>query len=118
MNLDEVAVTRVKNISISNEEIFTELSKHIKKKYDFKFDARSADKITCAELVAFSYGDLIWHETKTLFQTSISPDDMALSTLDDNPNSEFILYLKGSKNNSSFDNLGLQDWAQLFKTKK
>ncbi len=118
INLDEVAVTRVKNISDNSKEIFTELAKQVKKKYDFKFDARSADKITCAELVSFSYGDLVWPETKTLFQTSISPDDMASATLESNPNSEFILYLKGSKNHNSFENLGFEDWSQLFKRKK
>ena len=118
MNLDEVAVTRIKNIGDNAKEVFTELSKQLNKKYDFKFDARTADTITCAELITFSYGDISWHETKTLFQVSLRPDDIALSTLDQNPNSEFILYLKGSKNSNSFENLGFQDWSKLFKTKK
>ena len=118
INLDEVAVTRVKNISDNAEEIFSELSGQLNKKYDFKFDARTADKITCAELVSFTYGDVRWHETKTLFQISLRPDDMALSTLDEDPASELILYLKGNKDKTTFQNLNFEDWSKVFKIKK
>jgi len=115
INLDEIAVTRVKNITENVEEIFSELSEQLNKKYDFKFDARTADKITCAELIAFSYGDVKWHETKTLFQISLRPDDMALSTLDEDPASEFVLYLKGNKDKETFQNLDFEEWAKVFK---
>ena len=108
----------VKNITDNAESVFTELANQFKKKYDFKFDARSADKITCAELITFSYGDIKWPETKTLFQISISPDDMAKSTLDKDPSSEFVLYLKGNKDKKSFQNLGFEDWSNLYKSKK
>lgn len=114
INLDETAITRVKNILDHAPEVFANLSEQLHKKYDFKFDARSADKITCAELVAFSYGDIQWHETKTLFQVSLRPDDMALGTLDPNGNSEFVLYLKGNKDKTTFQNLGFEDWSKLF----
>lgn len=118
INLDEIAVTRVKNITDNAEEVFSELSKQLNKKYDFKFDARTADKITCSELIAFSYGDIKWHETKTLFQISLSPDDMALSTLDSDPGSELILYLKGNKDKSTFQTLGFEDWSKVLKKEK
>lgn len=118
LNLDEIAVTRIKNITDNAAEVFINLAGQLDKKYDFKFDARTADKITCAELISFSYGDVRWHETKTLFQISLRPDDMALSTLDDDPASEFILYLKGNKDKKTFESLGFEDWAKVFKIKK
>lgn len=117
LNLDEIAVTRVKNITDNAAAVFLDLSEQLNKQYDFKFDARTADKITCAELIAFSYGDIQWHETKTLFQVSLRPDDMALTTLGDNAQSEFVLYLKGNKDKTTFQNFGFQDWSNLFSKK-
>ncbi len=114
INLDEIAVTRVKNITDNAAAVFTDLSEQLNKKYDFKFDARTADKITCAELIAFSYGDIQWHETKTLFQISLRPDDMALTTIGENAQSEFVLFLKGNKDKTTFQNLGSEDWSKLF----
>lgn len=115
INLDEIAVTRVKNITDNASSVFADLSEQLNKKYDFKFDARTADKITCAELIAFSYGDIQWYETKTLFQVSLRPDDMALTTMGDNAQSEFVLFLKGNKDKTTFQNLGYSDWSNLFK---
>ena len=114
INLDEIAITRVKNALENAEAIFSDLSLQLNKKYDFKFDARTADKITCAELIAFSYGDVEWHETKTLFQISLRPDDMALGTLTQEGSSDFVLYLKGNKDKTTFKNLGFEDWSELF----
>jgi hypothetical protein len=97
INLDEIAVTRIKNITDRANEVYAALSEQDGKKYDFKFDARSAEKITCAELITYSFGDIKWPQTKTLFQLSIRPDDIALKTLDESDPAEFILYYKGIK---------------------
>lgn len=117
LNLDETAITRVEGIERRAPTVYRELIDQLGKKYDFKFDSRSADKITCAELIAFTYGDLKWHETKTLFQNSLSPDDIALSTLDSSSAVKFILYLKGNKD-QDFSNLGFEEWKDLYSKKK
>jgi hypothetical protein len=117
INLDEIAVTRVKNILDNAEYVFSNLAEQLNKEYDFKFDARTADKLTCTELIAFSYGDILWHQTKTLFQISLRPDDMALISLGDNAQSEFVLYLKGNKDRTTFRELALQDWSKLYSKK-
>lgn len=117
LNLDEIAVTRIEGIHERAVKVFEELSEQIDKKYDFKFDARTADKITCAELIAFSYGDIKWPQTKTLFQISLRPDDLAVLTLDETSTAKFVLYLKGTKNNETLDQ-DFSSWSKLFKVKK
>ncbi len=117
MNLDEFAISRVGGIKERAKAVYEELSLQIDKKYDFKFDSRSADLITCAELIAFSYGDIKWPETKTLFQYSLRPDDLALLTLDQKSPVNFVLYLKGSKSNQN-QNMNFDEWKKLFKVKK
>jgi hypothetical protein len=116
LNLDEIAVTRVNGVLEHASDVYHEMSEQIEKRYDFKFDARTAEKITCAEMIAFSYGDIKWHETKTLFQINLRPDDLAELSLDQKA-SEFILYLKG-KEDGSFEQLGFDAWSELFKPKK
>lgn len=118
LNLDEIAVTRINGIESRAKAIFSELNDQIGKRYDFKFDARTADKITCAELIAFSYGDIDWHETKTLFQISLRPDDLALLSVTDQASSEFILYFKGNKKGGGFESYDYEAWKSLFKIEK
>lgn len=117
INLDEIAVTRIKDISTRANAVFEGLSEQIGKKYDFKFDARTADKITCAELISFSYGDIKWPETKTFFQVSLRPDDLAVLTLDASSPAEFVLYFKGikQKDGGGFESMNYEQWSKLFK---
>lgn len=119
INLDEIAVTRIKNITDQANSIYEGLSEQTDKKYDFKFDARSADKITCAELITYTYGDIKWAQTKTLFQVSIRPDDIALSTFDANTGGEFVLYYKGIKTHDGggFESMTFADWKTALKFK-
>jgi len=116
LNLDEIAVTRIKNAKENAESIFHELSLQIGKRYDFQFDAHTLSKITCAELIAFSFGDISWPQNKTLFQNIMRPDDIAVLTTYKNPQEEFILYLKGKKD-KTFENLDFDQWKALYKTK-
>jgi hypothetical protein len=121
INLDEIAVTRIKNIAEDRaDEVYEGLSEQMGKDYDFRFDARTADKITCAELISFTYGDIKWPQTKTLFQISLRPDDLAVMSLEMSSIEEFVLYFKGikEKDGGGFQNLGFDKWAKLFKVKK
>ena len=72
-------------------------------------------KITCAELITYSYGDIKWPQTKTLFQISIRPDDIALMTLDKTTPAEFILYYKGikEKDGGGFEVMDLAAWKKV-----
>jgi hypothetical protein len=117
INLDQIAVTRVNRALDNAADIFEELSANLDKKYDFQFDAQSISKITCAELVSFSYGNIKWPMTKTLFQSTLKPDDLAIVTTQRNAPVEFILYLKGNKDRS-FESLDFSAWMDLFHAPK
>ena len=116
LNLDEIAVTRVTNARENADLIFHELGQQIEKRYDFQFDAHTLSKITCAELIAFSFGDISWPQNKTLFQTIMRPDDIAVLTTYKFPQEEFILYLRGNKD-KTFENLNFDQWKELYKNK-
>lgn len=113
MNLDEVAVTRVNNILDSADKVFSGLASQTDKKYDFQFDAHSMNKITCAEFIAFAYGEIDWPQTKTLY-TTLRPDDIAIvSTYKKNAPAKFVLHLKGQKD-GSFQKATVAEWNAMF----
>ena len=117
LNLDEFAISRVNNLE-NVPSIFENIFSQAEKKYDFKFDSRTADKITCSELITFSYGDIKWHETKTLFQMNLRPDDIAAMTLDEASGHELVLYLKGNKKQKPVSVLGFEEWKKNIEIKK
>lgn len=114
LNLDEFAISRIKNIEANAQEIFYGLHEQLGREYDFRFDALSINRITCTELITFSYGDLNWKNSKTFFQINIRPDDIAKSTLGKNPIGEFVLYVKGTKKGLEFKNE--QQWFKTLDT--
>lgn len=114
INLDEIAVTRINNISEDQDLVMASLADELDAKYDFAFNAQTPDKITCAEMIAYSYGNIHWPETKTAFQVSLRPDDMAVLSVYKNSPAEFILYFKGNKD-GSIEEKSLGDWRELFK---
>ncbi len=117
LNLDEIAVTRIAGVLDRAEEIYNEMTVQVNKKYDFIFNSRTADKITCAEFIAFSYGDIKWPESKTLFLYTVKPDDLAKLTLEKQSPASFVLYYKGQKK-GKFTEMEITDWEKLFKEKK
>lgn len=118
INLDEIAITRLKNIQERADEVFLELAAQLAKTYDYKFDSRSLSKITCAELITFSYGNIKWRETKTLFQYSLRPDDLAMLSIEQPDLSEFVLFLKGQKDSQEFLNLDFNEWKLVLTADK
>lgn len=113
-NLDEIAVTRINGITDNIESVMEGLSEQLDAKYDFTFDALTPDKLTCAEMIAYNYGDIHWPGMKTILNVSLRPDDMGILTLYKNTPAEFVLYLKGNKD-GSFDEQSIDDWRDLFK---
>ncbi len=114
INLDEIAVTRITDIEKSSEEIFVNLKKQFGKKYDFKFNAHSSNKITCTELVAFSFGDIDWPMIKKAGIVNLRPDDLAILGIDSPFKSSFILFLEGNKD-KSFSTHTEEEFYKLFK---
>ena len=116
INLDEIAVTRIKNAQSNIEEILHNLSEQLDATYDFSFDAQTPDKLTCSEMIAYSFGDIHWPETNTLLQVSLRPDDVAILSVYDNSPAEFVLYFKGSKDRKA-EQQSFEDWKKLFSTR-
>lgn len=118
LNLDEIAITRIKGIESKAIETIDLLAEQLDKKYDFKFNSHTLDKITCSEFITFSYGNLPWIETKTLFQKTLRPDDLALLSVNHPESSEMILYIKGQKKKKPVLYLGSEEWKSLYKKTK
>lgn len=113
ISLDETAITRVKGITENIESVMEGLSEQLDAKYDFTFNALTPDKLTCAEMIAYSFGDIQWPGMKTILGVSLRPDDIAILSLYKNSPAEFVLYLKGKKD-GSFEEKSVEDWKALF----
>lgn len=113
MNLDEVAIMRVNQMALSSEEIFANLSEQSDKRYDFQFNAHTSDKITCTELITYSFGDIDWKQSKNLGLINMQPDDIADLSLREEKKAQVVLYLKGNRN-KEVEVLTEEDWRSLF----
>jgi hypothetical protein len=116
MNLDEVGVTRIKSARNQMDEIFRNLASEMDTPYDFSFNAQTPDKLTCTELVAYTYGNIRWPEYETFIQVSLRPDDVGILSLYDDTPEEFILYLKGHRK-APFEKIAFEGWKKLFNKK-
>jgi len=109
INLDEMAVLRLKGQAKKSKDelklIFEYLADQLNKSYDFSFDAMTAEKITCTEIVAFSYGPIKWPMDYILGRYSISPNNMAeLSFFTGSP-LQNIMYVTGDKQGTHYRNV-------------
>lgn len=59
------------------KSILTNVSKQLKKDYDFNFDIESPESITCTELVYLTYDFIDWQTRYTWSRYTLSPDDLA-----------------------------------------
>jgi len=97
LNVDDLAIIRSKKPLGDTEMRDTILLalRQIGKAYDFNFDVETTDKIVCSQLVYLSYSHIHWPTESTLGRYTISPDNVAVKTLDDGPLELKIFYHKG-----------------------
>ncbi len=98
LNLDEIAVTRVKDIKQRSQidilKVYQLLSDQFEKTYDFGFDAMATTKITCTEVIMLSYGAINWPADKVLGRLAITPNNMAEIAVWTNSPVEFVAYFR------------------------
>jgi hypothetical protein len=107
MNLDEIAVMRVKSVQSQQASVYPRLAEHLNKKYDFSFEAKSLGKITCTEFIAFSFGEIKWPTRTSMGRLVIAPDDMAKLSLD-NSQAELVMYVGSDSEKSQVKTT--KDW--------
>lgn len=102
MNLDQFSAIRVTDILQQSPEqligIYKLLFDQIGKKYDFLFDAMTTDRVTCTEIVAFSYGPINWPMEYILARYTITPNNLAELAIFENSPVEFVTYYIGDEN--------------------
>lgn len=80
-------------IENQKKTILVNVSKQLKKDYDFNFDIESPESITCTELVYLTYDFIDWQIRYTWSRYTLSPDDLVQTALHSN-DFEFPFYLK------------------------
>jgi len=97
LNVDDIAIIRSKGplnkVQLRNTILLT--LRQIGKAYDFNFDVETTDKIVCSQLVYLSYSKIDWPTESTLGRYTISPDNIAVKTLNDGPFELITFYLEG-----------------------
>lgn len=122
MNLDAVAVIRHKQVTNYGEleysRVFKGLFSQIGKKYDYSFDAMTANTITCTEIISLSYGPVNWPTTKVIGRHTLQPDNIASLVYFNNSPLDLVAYLKGSESGYAFESE--QEFSSLvgFRKKK
>lgn len=80
-------------IENQKKTILVNVSKQLKKDYDFNFDIESPESITCTELVYLTYDFIDWQIRYTWSRYTLSPDDLVQTALHSN-DFELPYYLK------------------------
>ncbi len=116
LNLDEIAVTRVKDIKVRTKSellrVFELLSEQFDKGYDFGFDAMATTKITCTEVIMLSYGAINWPADKVLGRLAITPNNMAEIAVWNNTPVEFVSYHQ-AKDLHDIKSLSKEEFAKV-----
>jgi uncharacterized protein YycO len=98
MNVDDLAVLRHRSLDRDGRrKVILEALRQVGKAYDFNFDAQSANRIVCSELVYHAYGDVQWPTNRTLGRVVVSPDNIAQKAVDDGPFEVAMLYHDGNE---------------------
>ena len=105
MNMDAFAAIRVKGMLEKSDadilRIFKILSEQIGKAYDFGFNADSAFKITCSELVYLAYGDYKWPTKNVFGRPTIGPNEIAASVFYIDSKLELVSFVTGDRENGA-----------------
>lgn len=93
-------IIRFKNLSERlKPNILSNIRNQLGKDYDFNFDIESPEAITCTELVYLAYDFVDWKTRYTWSRFTLSPDDLALTALED-PQFEFPFFIGNGKINN------------------
>ena len=98
LDVDDLAVLRPN--ALSREQLAATIVRALEqvgKDYDFNFDVESQERIVCSELVYVAYTDFTWPTDRQLGRYTISPDNVALLSLDDGPFDLVLLYHDGPR---------------------
>lgn len=86
MNIDDLSVLRLNESNATEKaQIILLTLRQLGKEYDFNFDIESTDKIVCSELIYVAFTNISWPTDNTLGRFTISPDNIAVKTLEDGP---------------------------------
>ena len=106
-----MGIIRIKNFNkekINKEVLLEKLMEQAGKSYDYSFNTYTTSKITCTEIVAFSYGRINWPTESLLGRKTFTPNHLtSLLFYNDSP-IELIKYVGSSKDGKRLD-LNLQD---------
>ena len=101
MDLDDFAQVRVKGLlekpKRSILKVYKKLAEQIGKNYDFSFNADTAFKITCSEIIYLSYGDVKWPLDYILGRNTITPNGMAEAIFYKDSPLEYVTFVKGNR---------------------
>jgi hypothetical protein len=98
MNVDDLAVLRHRDLDPeAQRRVILQTLRQVGKAYDFNFDAQSADKIVCSELVYHAYGDVQWPTERKLGRVVVSPDNIAQEAAGTGDFDVAVLYHDGAE---------------------
>lgn len=115
INLDEMAILRLDLLNDYNfaqkESIIENLMSQIDKTYDFGFDLMSTNKVTCTEIIAFSYGKVNWPTSTVLGRKTFTPNHLAELVFYNNSPLKYIAFYGGNEKGDLID-LGKEQFAK------
>jgi len=83
-------ILRVHNLSENEKrETLARILRYINQPYDFNFDVESPDRLYCSELIYLAFENVDWKSHRKWNRISISPDEIALTALE-NPQIEMV----------------------------
>ncbi|WP_457743840.1 YiiX/YebB-like N1pC/P60 family cysteine hydrolase [Sulfurimonas sp.] len=85
LNIDDLAIMHDENETLEDKKARIILTlRQLGKEYDFKFDIETSVKIVCSELIYATSILIDWATEKTAGINTISPDNVAVKSVEDN----------------------------------